>query len=156
VAATAVTLSSGVLVVGHNPGNAGGNAAASRTAELFTLSPIQPPVGCCLDNPGFISVSASAEQAAARRAVLVVPAGGLEGAVGGSISTSFDWPGGGTGTFGEFPLPDCSEGCSIPIRVFPELTILRDDIVTVTVDIAYEGPPPPQASGIVVVIDAND
>jgi hypothetical protein len=87
---------------------------------------------------------------------LVVPAGGLEGAVGGSISTSFDWPGGGTGTFGEFPLPDCSEGCSIPIRVFPELTILRDDIVTVTVDIAYEGPPPPQASGIVVVIDAND
>ncbi|CAN5693662.1 hypothetical protein BH23CHL7_BH23CHL7_19510 [soil metagenome] len=158
VAATAASLPSGVLVLGHYPGNAfGGNDAAGRTAELFTLGPVERPVGCCLDNPGFISVSATAAQAAARQATLVVPAGALEGAVRApSALISFDWPGGGTGHSSELSLPNCSEGCSIPIGLSAISSVPQDAFVTVTVDIAYQGPPPPHASGIEVVIDAND
>jgi hypothetical protein len=144
VAATAVALSSGVLVLGHYAGNVGGNHDAATTAELFTLGPVERPVGCCLDNPGFISVS-SAGQGPAGRAVLVVPAGGLEAAVGASRHRFS----GSSGSWSELSLPNCSEGCSVPIGGVTSS-------VRVTVEITYEGPPPPQASGIEVVIDASD
>ena len=156
VAATAVSVPQGVLVLGHYPGNVGGNAAASRTAEVLTLGPVERPFGCCLDTPGFVSVSAAAEQSAATRAALNVPAGALEGAVGASSLISVDWPGGGTGDWYELSLPNCSAACSIPIELPASSSGPPDAIVTVTVDIAYQGPPPPQASGIEVVIDAND
>jgi hypothetical protein len=156
VAATAVSLPQGVLVLGHYPGNVGGNAAASRTAEVFTLGPVERPFGCCLDAPGFVSVSAAAEQSAASRAALIVPAGALEGAVGASVLINVNWPGGGTDDGYELSLPNCSAACSIPIELPAGSSGPPDAIVTVTVDIAYQGPPPPQASGIEVVIDAND
>jgi hypothetical protein len=156
VAATAVSLPQGVLVLGHYPGNVGGNAAASRTAELFTMDPVERPLGCCLDTPGFVSVSATAEQSAASRAALIVPAGALEGAVKASAVISFDRPGGGTGEGYELSLPNCSAGCSIPIELTESSSGHQNSSVTVTVDIAYQGTPPPQASGIEVVIDAND
>jgi hypothetical protein len=156
VAATAVSLPQGVLVLGHYPGNVGGNAVAGRTAELFTLGPIERPLGCCLDTPGFVSVSATAERSAASRASLIVPAGALEGAVGASALINVDWPGEGTGNGHELSLPNCTEGCSIPIGLSLGSSGPPDAIVTVTVDIAYQGPPPPQASRIEVVIDAND
>jgi hypothetical protein len=158
--ATAVSLPSGVLVLGHYPGDGiGGNEAAGRTAELFTLAPVERPADCCLDNPGFISVSATAQRPGAWPVTLVVPAGALEGAVGASGYSTFTLADGGSaGRGGDVTLSSCSEGCrrtvlyEVPTRrsggPFPQ-----DFMLTVTVEITYQGPPPPQASGIEVVIE---
>jgi hypothetical protein len=156
VAATAVSLPQGVLVLGHYSGNVGGNDAAGRTAELFALGPVERPVGCCLDNPCFISVTATAGHAAAERAALIVPAGALGGAVRASAAINVAWPGGGTGEGHELSLPACSDGCSIRLDLLERSPGHQDASITVTVDIAYQGPPPPEASGIEIVIDAND
>jgi hypothetical protein len=152
VAATAVSFPQGVLVLGHYPGNIGGNQDAGRTAEVFTLGPVERPVGCCLDTPGFVSVSATAAQAAVNRAALVVPAGALEGAVSASAAISLDWPSGGTGHGSELSLPDCSAGCSIPISLSVSSSVPPSATLTVTVDITYRVPAPSQASGIEVVL----
>jgi hypothetical protein len=143
-------------VLGHYSGNVGGNDAAGRTAELFALGPVERPVGCCLDNPGFISVTATAGHAAAERAALIVPAGALGGAVRASAEINVAWPGGGTGEWHELSLPACSDGCSIRIDLLERSPGHQNASITVTVDIAYQGPPPPEASGIEGVIDAND
>jgi hypothetical protein len=149
VMATAVPLSSGVLVLGHYGGNVGGNWAASRTAELFTLGPVERPLGCCTDSPGFISVSATATQAGRWPTTLVVPAGALEGAENAQIH----WQGGSQGAGHEvsFVRYGCSGECRISLS--PPFGFVG--VMTVQVEITYRGTPPPQASGITIVIDED-
>jgi hypothetical protein len=153
VGAKAVSLPHGVLVLGHYAGNTGGNVAAGRTAELFTLGPVDRPIGCCLDTPGFVSISATAH-AAARQAALSVPAGALEGATKASAASEWSEASGGSGV-GLF-LPSCSEGCSIPISLSSISSIPSSALLTITVDITYRGPPPPQAADIEIVFFGED
>lgn len=158
VAATAIALPEGVLVLGHYPGNVGGNRAAGRTAEVFVLGPVERPAGCCLDKPDFVSVSATADRPGAGPARLVVPAGALDGAVSATLAYNFQWSRGGYGGESEMSLPACRDGCSIPVGpsgADGSETRPEDAILSVTVGITYEDAPPPAASGIEVVIDTE-
>jgi WD40 repeat protein len=155
VGATAVSLPQGVLVLGHYAGNVGGNDAAGRTAEVFTLGPVDRPVGCCLDTPGFISVSATAP-AAARRAFLSVPSGALAGASRATTALSWDVADGGSGSGADLFIPSCDDGCSIPISISSVSSGPPSAVLTVTVDITYEEPAPPQAADIEIVFFEED
>lgn len=136
MASTAIPLADGtVLILGHYAGNVSFSRAGSMSAEIFTLGPIERPVGCCEENPTTIRVRTELGSDPGRVNV-IVPPGGLEGAAEGGYY--YELGGSGTGT--ELSLPqDCSEGCVIP---------LPGAVGTVIVEIGYEGAAPEAASEI--------
>jgi hypothetical protein len=154
VAATAVSLTDGrVLVLGYYPGNVSGLGAVSKSAEIFTLAPVERPVGCCAENPIVPSVIVviGTTGSGQDRVSLVIPAGGLEGAIEASFQSWDERPGfsEGYGVWGAVTLPrDCDQGCEIQV-----LGPGEDRGSEVSVRIAYEGTPPPQAASITFLIE---
>jgi hypothetical protein len=154
LAATAVSLTDGrVLVLGHYPGNVPGLSLVSKSAEIFTLAPVERPVGCCAENPivPSVIVVTGTTGSGQDRVSLVIPAGGLEGAIeayfqSGDERSSFSE---GYGVLGTLTLPrDCDLGCEIQV-----LGPGEDRGSEVSVQIAYEGSPPPQAASITFLIE---
>ena len=147
--ATAVSLADGnVLVLGHYPGNVGGSRAASKSAEIFALVPVARPIGCCGENPNVIMLSTRIGPGQ-NRLRLVIPAGGLEGALEAFYFFQYGSSGGG----GELTLPrECGEGCELQIPALEPESLATGG--QVWVEIAYEGKPPAQASSITFLIEA--
>ncbi|HVR33094.1 MAG TPA: kelch repeat-containing protein [Acidimicrobiia bacterium] len=148
MASTAVALADGtVLVFGHYGGNITFSHSRSMSAEIFTLTPIEQPVGCCGENPTAITVTTEAGSDPGRVS-LVVPPGGLEGAT--SLGYYYEYETGSgdgeiVGRSEEMLLPeDCSQGC---VLVIPEAK------GTVRVEIGYESPTPAAASLIAFSVE---
>lgn len=135
-ASTAIPLADGtVLIVGNYGGNVSLVNPGAKSAEIFTLAPIERPVGCCGENQTVIRVTADVGSDPAR-VNLVVPPGGLEGAT----QAGYFYEYGSRGAGSELSLPqDCAQGCVIPIP---------SAAGTVTVEIGYEGAAPDEASAI--------
>jgi hypothetical protein len=121
LAATAVSLTDGrVLVLGYYAGNVSGLGAVSKSAEIFTLAPVERPVGCCAENPivPSVIVVTGTTGSGQDRVSLVIPAGGLEGAIEASFQSWDERPSfsEGYGVFGAVTLPrDCDQGCEIEV-----------------------------------------
>lgn len=145
VGPTVVTLGDGrVLILGNYPGNGLGSDLGSRSAEIFSLDPVEPPTGCCAANPTELLVIGQREPGPSgpRPYKVVVPTGGLAGA----IEAFFTYSTGNQGGGGEWPLPaDCVEGCEVLLPEYGE---------NVSLQIVYAGTPPPQAKEIVIVESA--
>ena len=81
------------------------------------------------------------------RVNLVVPPGGLAGAMEASYHYDYHDSSDGVGYDGELGLPpDCSQGCVIRIADATGSEVGYEG--TVTVEIGYEGTPPDEASAI--------
>jgi Kelch motif protein len=149
LAATALSLADGnVLVLGHYPGNVGGSRAGSNSAEIFALVPVERPIGCCGQNPNVIELRTriGSDQ---NRLRLVIPAGGLEGA----IEASYFYQYGSSGSGGVLTLPqECGQGCELQIPALEPGSLATGG--EVSVEIAYAGTPPAKASSITLVGDA--
>lgn len=151
LAATAVSLTDGrVLVLGHSTGSVSALRLASKSAEIFTLAPVERPVGCCAGNPSVIVVTGTTGSGQ-DRVSLVIPAGGLEGAIEAYFQSWDERPSFSTGysVLRALTLPrDCDRGCEIQV-----LGPGEDRGSEVSVQIAYEGTPPPQAASITFLIE---
>jgi hypothetical protein len=166
-AATAVTLANGdVLVLGNYPGNGGmWPDTDSPTAEIFTLSGLEPPAGCCTEAPSALSFEATTEPsqwaALAGRslhATVSIPAGGIEDATAASFAWTADSASDGVGEGGDHPLPgDCHDGCrlTLPISLPPEMVDAEEVTVTTRFTITYAATPPAPAERITIQIDAD-
>ncbi len=154
LASTAVPLADGtVLIFGHYPGNNSMTGAGSKSAEIFTLASIEPPVGCCDENPTVFEVTADIGPEPGR-ASLVVPPGGLEGATEASFEYFYGDSSGGVGEVGELTLPQqCAKGCVVLLPDFGAGPVEIGYEGTVTVQIAYEGSAPDESSMIMLVFE---
>jgi hypothetical protein len=146
LASTAVPLADGtVLILGHYGGNMSLSDGGSKSAEIFTLGPIDRPVGCCGENPTVTTIIADLGTEPVGVS-LVVPPAGLEGAMEASYLYSYGDSAGGVGYGGEVSLPDdCAQGCVISL---PDAngTVEVGYEGTVTVQLGYEGMAPKEAS----------